>query len=355
MRPAVVVAVMVSILSARVQAQNYPGARWDSIAGPGAAAWSSDSLRAIGKFVEALGSGAVVVIDDGRLVAQWGEPARRFPLASVRKSLLSSLLGTEVARGHLRLDATLESLGIDDTPPLTPTERSARVADLLGARSGIYHASAYEPNSMQTNRPARGSARPGERWFYNNWDFNALGTIYERVSGKGIFDAFASEIAGPIGMQDYRPSDGAYVRETVSQHAAYTFRMSARDLARYMLLHMRSGRWGDRQLVPKEWIEASTHGGSDAGDGGTYGMLWWIARDGRLMPAVKLDSGTFAARGNGPHYAIAIPSRKLIIVHLADTDTPSPANWVERADVGRLVRRILDAKRTDGGHNHTTR
>ena len=339
-----IAAASMSTLATPLAAQTYPGARWDSISGPTAAAWSADSLRAIGKFVEALGSGAVVVIDDGRLVAQWGEPARRFPLASIRKSLLSSLLGIEVARGHLRLDATLESLGVDDNPPLTPTERSARVVDLLGARSGIYHASAYEPQSMQTNRPRRGSAKPGERWFYNNWDFNALGTIYERVSGKGIFDAFATEIAGPIGMQDYRPSDGAYIRETVSQHAAYAFRMSARDLARYMLLYMRGGRWGDRQLVPLEWVESSIHGGSNAGDGGVYGMLWWISRDGRLVPQVSVDSGTFAARGNGPHYAIAIPSRKLIIVHLADTDTPSPANWVERDDVGRLVKRILAAK-----------
>jgi CubicO group peptidase (beta-lactamase class C family) len=164
------------------------------------------------------------------------------------------------------------------------------------------------------------------------------------VAGKGIFNAFADEIATPIGMEDYRASDGAYVRETVSQHAAYTFRMSARDLARYMLLYLRGGHWGDRQLVAREWIESSTHGGSAAGDDGTYGMLWWIARDGQLVPEVSLDSGTFAARGNGPHYAVAIPSRNLIIVHLADTDTPSPANWVERKDVGRLVRRILAAK-----------
>ena len=344
MRVTLFAAVVLSTVGARMEAQAFPGARWDSISGAAAAAWSPDSLRAIGKFIEALGSGAVVVIDDGRLVAQWGEPARRFPLASVRKSLLSSLLGIEVARGHLRVDATLASLGIDDNSPLTPTERSARVVDLLGARSGVYHGSAYEPQSMQTNRPARGSAKPGERWFYNNWDFNALGTIYERASGKGIFDAFATEIAGPIGMEDYRSSDGAYVRETVSQHAAYTFRMSARDLARYALLYMRGGRWGDRQLIPRDWVESSTHGGSEAGDGGAYGLLWWIARDGRLMPGVALDSGTFAARGNGPHYAIAIPSQQLIIVHLADTDTPSPSNWVEREDVGKVVKRILAAK-----------
>ena len=321
-----------------------PGAHWDSISGAAARAWSADSLRAIGTSVAALGSGAVVVIEDGRLVAQWGEPARRFPLASVRKSLLNALLGIEVARGRLDTNATLASLGIDDVPPLSAVERTARVADLLRARSGVYHESAYEPSSMRRNRPARGSSRPGERWFYNNWDFNTLGAIYERASGAPTFDAFAREIAAPLGMEDYRPDDGAYVRESVSVFPAYTFRMSARDLARFLLLYLRGGRWGERAVVPADWVTASTRAVSDAGTAGAYGMLWWVEREGRLVPGTPVDSGSFAARGTGPHYAIAIPSRKLIIVHLANTDTPSPANWVDRGSIGPLVDRIVHAR-----------
>ena len=337
---------MVAASAARAQSP-YPGARWDTVSGAAAARWSADSLRAIAQYVEALGSGAVVVIDDGQLVAQWGEPARKFPLTSVRKSLLSALFGIEVARGHVALDATLAALGIDDEPALTPDERQATVSDLLRSRSGVYHQSAYEPGSMQANRPVRGSAKPGERWFYNNWDFNALGTIYERASGKRIFDAFATEIAGPLGMQDYAPTDGEYARESVSQHPAYTFRLSARDLARLVLLYQRAGRWNDRQIVPADWVAMSTRAHSDAGEGGAYGMLWWAARDGKLLPGASMEAGTFAARGNGPHYAIAIPSRRLVIVHLANTATPSPSNWVEREDVGRLVMRILAAQRPD--------
>jgi CubicO group peptidase (beta-lactamase class C family) len=320
----------------------YPGARWDTL-GPGAR-WNPDSLRAIGAYVAALGSGAVVVVDDGRLVAQWGEPARKFPLASVRKSLVSSLIGIEVQRGHIALDATLAALGIDDDPPLRLEERGARVVDLLGARSGVYHPAAHEPAGMKRRRPAHGSAKPGERWFYNNWDFNALGTIFERATRRSIFDAFATDIAVPTGMQDYQPTDGEYVHDATSQHAAYTFRMTARDVARYMLLWMRGGRWGDQQILPAEWIARSTTAISDAGEDGSYGLLWWVERDGQLVPGARLDRGAFAARGNGPHYAIAIPTRKLIIVHLANTAAPSPANWVERGDVGRLVERILDAQ-----------
>ena len=345
MRPVSAIAGLACLVPGAIRSQApYPRAQWDTISGPAAGAWSADSLRAIGAYVDALGSGAVVVIEDGRLVAQWGEPSRKFPLASVRKSLLNSLLGLEVARGRIRAEATLAEIGVDDEPPLTDAERGARVIDLLRSRSGVYHPAAYEPLTMQARRPARGSAVPGSRWFYNNWDFNTLGTIYERASGQPIFDAFAEAIAQPLEMQDYAKTDGANVLESVSRHAAYTFRMSARDLARFMLLYMRGGRWGDRQIVPADWVAASTRGFSEAGDDGAYGMLWWAARDGKLVPGVALDTGAFAARGNGPHYAIALPSRKLVIVHLANTDTPSPANWVERGDVGRLVQRILNAR-----------
>jgi CubicO group peptidase (beta-lactamase class C family) len=65
----------------------------------------------------------------------------------------------------------------------------------------------YETSAMARARPKRGSHAPGTFWYYNNWDFNALGTIYEHATGSGIYDALDRQIARPIGMQEYRPSD----------------------------------------------------------------------------------------------------------------------------------------------------
>ena len=47
-------------------------------------------------------------------------------------------------------------------------------------------------------------------------------------------------IADPIGMLDFRPRDGRYVHGADSIYPAYPFRMSARDLARFGLLFLRS-------------------------------------------------------------------------------------------------------------------
>ena len=53
---------------------------------------------------------------------------------------------------------------------------------------------------MDELRPARFSHAPGTFWYYNNWDFNALGAIYEHAAGDSVFGAFNREIARPIGM-----------------------------------------------------------------------------------------------------------------------------------------------------------
>src|SRR6202008_3850881 len=119
---------------------------------------------------------------------------------------------------------------------LTAEEKGATVRDLLMARSGIYHAALYETAAMAAQRPRRFSHKPGSFWHYNNWDFNTLGTIYERAVRSPIFDGFEREIGRPIGMQDYRPADGESVTGPASVYPAYPFKMSARDLARFGLL-----------------------------------------------------------------------------------------------------------------------
>jgi CubicO group peptidase (beta-lactamase class C family) len=146
----------------------------------------------------------VIVVHHGGVVAQWGDAAAKAPLASVRKSLLSALYGNAVERGDINLKQTLADLGIDDNEPsLSAEEKSATVRDLLECRSGIYHPALYEAPDMAAKRPVRHSHPPGTFWYYNNWDVNTLGAIYEHAVRHSIFDALTSEIAQPTGMQDY--------------------------------------------------------------------------------------------------------------------------------------------------------
>jgi CubicO group peptidase (beta-lactamase class C family) len=195
---------------------------------------------------------AVMVIVDGRVLCQWGDTSAKFMMRSMRKSLLSALYGIAVKDGRIRLDKTLAELRIDDTPPsLTPSEKRATVRDLLMARSGVYHPAALETPDMALTRPPRGSHAAGSHWYYNNWDFNVLGTIFGQQTRGKIFDAFRAQIAEPLQMEDFRVGDGGYQRGPESQHAGYPLRMSTRDLARFDLLYLRKGTWAMRNSFPK--------------------------------------------------------------------------------------------------------
>jgi len=236
------------------------------------------------------------------------------------------------------------SLGIDDrNPALDDAERQATVEDLLTARSGVYHPAAYETRSRGAQRPERGSHPPGTFWYYNNWDFNALGTIYELAAERSIFEAFDEELAGPLGFEDFDLGDGHLVRDDSSVHAAHTFNLSARDLARFGLLILRRGRWGDRALVPESWIETSTRPHTAAEFGLQWGYLWWVAEDGRSHPDFDAGGPVVLARGTGGHALVIVPHLDLVVVHRVNSTFPNPANYVGSRDLGALLQRIVDA------------
>ena len=194
--------------------------------------------------------------------------------------------------------------------------------------------------AMAAQRPRRHSHKPGSFWYYNNWDFNTLGTIYEHAVRSSIFDAFEREIARPIGMQDYRPSDGEYFTGAASVYPAYPIRMSARDLARFALLYLHKGRWQDRQVVPAKWVEESTQAYSRSGFGPGYGYLWWIGSiDGGFAPSVEPPQGTFFAQGVGGQYAFVIPRYDLVVVRRGVHVEGRPTY----REIGRLLWLVLDA------------
>ncbi len=333
--------------AARHLFEAWPGSRWGTMAAPSRRGWVPSRLEEARRYSEEIGSAAVMVVEGGEVVAQWGDVERRYKTHSIRKSLLSALIGLHVETGAIDLGKTLGELGIDDREGLTPREKAAHVLDLVMARSGVYHPAGHETDYMRNLKPARHSHGPGTWWCYNNWDFNALGSIFERLTGRGIFDEFRDRIAVPLGMEDFRYDetrrDGEYVRFDISEHAAYPFRLSSRDLARFGLLYLRGGRWGDAQVVPAKWVRMSVRPYSRAGERGGYGYMWWVAEGDMHFPQMAVPPGTYSARGAGGHYVVVIPERDLVVVHRADTDVPGRA--VSGIAFGALLERILAARR----------
>ncbi len=315
--------------------ERVPQDVWMRYADPAQAGWSAEGLAAARAYWEGLDSAAWMVVENGVVVAAWGDCERRYMCHSVRKSFLSGLYGPFVENGTIDTEQTLGELGIDDEPALTELEKTARIEDLLRARSGVFKLAAYEP--PQNPKPERGAYAPGEYWCYNNFDFNTLCTIFEQETGKRIFEEFDRRFAEPLGMQDFRVTDGYYHYELdKSIHPAYPFRMSARDCARYGLLFLNRGEWGGRRVLSEEWVARSTASYSKTDeDGGGYGYMWWTFDD----PDGPLRG--YTALGVGGQTIAVLPDDGLVIVNRTDTYV---RNSVGSRDRMRLMGLILAAR-----------
>jgi CubicO group peptidase (beta-lactamase class C family) len=321
---------------------------WQKAASPEVMGWDSAKLKKLRAFSRRFGTGAFMIVQDGVVVDAWGSYKANLNCHSIRKSLMSALIGLYVKSGQIKLSSTMAELGINDNAGLTKEESQATVEMLLKARSGIYLPALGESLDMKLKRPKRGEFEPGKHWYYNNWDFNALGTIFRQETGQDIFAAFKSRIADPLGMQDFDPkmceSHKVHPRRPGfhSQHAYYLTRMSARDLARVGLLYMRGGKWNGKQIIPADWVAASLTPHSKVRPGTAYGYMWWLGNTRWLAPGTQeLDEPYFMASGFRGQRLVILPQRKLVLVHRVDSDeTPYSVN---NTMLSRMTWMLLDA------------
>ncbi|MDX2151379.1 MAG: serine hydrolase [Bryobacteraceae bacterium] len=319
-----------------------PAAPWPSVS-PAKVGWSQAKLDEARRSSGAGGPGAVFATVDGKALVAWGDVDQPRNVRSIRKSVVSALIGQEIARGKLSLQATLADLGITERTPLTEMEGKATIADLLTSRSGVFLPAAYELPSNSASRPARGTYSPGTVFHYGNWGFNVLGVIFEKTSGEDLYQAFETRLATPLGMQDFRrPRDTRLRKEDVSLHPAHLFRLSPRDLARFVHLYLNEGRWGTHQVLPASWVAESTRPHVQVPrnpNGAHYGYLWWIYPQSERNPSLA-----FAVQGAGGAIGVAIPKLRLVFVFTQEA--PDDRTNLAKLEAGRgwqLLQRITTA------------
>lgn len=294
----------------------YPGKTWMQYKHPEEAGFNIESLAKARSVYDSLSANSLLIVYRGKVLINWGENTRRMRTASVRKSFLSALIGKKVADKEITVDQQIQEFNFPELQHLNPVEKTATIENLLTATSGIYLPAAYETRGWTSRKPARGSHEPGTFWYYNNWDFNTLGAIYDNIADHSIAEDFRNNIADPIGMEDYRPEmDFKYFFEDTSPTPAYLFKMSARDMARFGLLYLRNGSWGDdTEIVPSNWVESSTSAKYSPWEGTGYGYLWWNT-------TLNNDRYMFYASGAGVQGIYIVPSLDLVMVFRANTFT----------------------------------
>jgi len=325
--------------------QVFPGASWRAPADAGqSSGWSAEKLKRADDYADWLRSDAYLVVHRGMLVHAYGDIRRPMNLASIRKSVLSVLYGIQVDSGTIDLNQSLAALGITDKDGLSNLEQTATVRQLLQARSGVYHPAAYETPDAKRRRPERGSHAPGTYWYYNNWDFNTLGTIFQRRTGHDVFTALKTDLAEPLQFEDFRPArDTKFEYERSSDHPAYLMYLSARDLARVGLLVSRDGQWNGRRIVSPAWLRESTTSYSPVSGGDGYGYMWWVPFT--SFPSWRHSNGQLVlANGTGGQFMLIDRTRDIVVVHRVDNSRLwYRRNTVDAGQFAELAARIIAA------------
>jgi len=268
-----------------------------------------------------------LIIRHGYIVAEFGDTLRPDPTYSVAKSMLATVAGIAIDRGLIRsVDdpvATLVKDGGYDTPQNSTItwrhhlqQESEWEGELWGKNANFIGAEAFG----RAERKPRAIRPPGAFYEYNDVRMNRFALSLLRVFRTPIPDVFRDEVMTPIGASatwKWVPYTNAYLTVDGRRMASVAggtrwgggMWISTYDMARFGLLWLRNGRWGDRQIVPPQYVKMAT---TPSRHGPDYGFLWWLNSKQGLWPGSPADA--IRAVGQGGNIIFISPSHDLLVV-----------------------------------------
>jgi CubicO group peptidase (beta-lactamase class C family) len=131
----------------------------------------------------------------------------------------------------------------------------------------------------------------------------------------------------------------AWPRDPQGYHFGGAFlRLPARDLAKFGYLYLNGGNWDGTQVVPADYVAASTQPQSDPPVGpGDYGYQWWVTNE--------TGHDSFRAMGYGSQLIQVIPD---LTWSWSSPATPTRDATTRRTWSGRRSPRPSPARRAAG-------
>jgi CubicO group peptidase (beta-lactamase class C family) len=287
---------------------------------PAASGISSRSIAALLDRLEAqsVECHSIMVVRHGHVVAEgWWAPysaERPHLLYSLTKSFTSVAVGLAIADGLLSLDDRVVDVLPGHVPAgISEQGRRLTVHHLLSMTAGhptdsLEAAWQLEPGDMVKGF-LRGpfAAAEGTRHTYDNSTTFVLARMVERATGRGLPEFLDERLFKPMGV-DHAEWD------RVASGAAFGFHglhLTTEAVAAFGELLLRGGRWGEQQLVPREWVELATRkhietlpledGSADADFLCGYGYQFWMSRHG------------YHGHGAFGQECVVVPSHDLVV------------------------------------------
>lgn len=271
---------------------------------------------------------SLLVLKDGAIVYEdyylgTNENDRRISW-SLAKSYLSALFGVLVKEGAI---ASLDDPVTKYAPLLKGSAyETASILNVLNMASGVTFDEDYLDYDSDINRMGRALALggtlddftasfkdsfvpPGEKWQYVSIDTHVIGMVVRGATGRSVPDLLSEKIIAPLGLEH----DGFYI--TDGADVAFVLggiNLTTRDYARFALMIQQNGAYNGKQIVPADWIAASTRPSAPTAEGKIgYGYQWWIP--------VGSHAGEFQGQGiYGQYLFIDQPAGVVIVTTGAD-------------------------------------
>ncbi|MFF3595818.1 serine hydrolase domain-containing protein [Kitasatospora indigofera] len=295
---------------------------------PAASGVSSRSVSALLDRLEArsVECHSLMVVHRGRVAAEgWWAPYsadRPHLLYSLTKSFTSVAVGLAIADGLLSPDDRVVDV-LPDHVPADVSEQGRRITvhHLLSMTTGHPTDSLAEAWELEPDDLVKGFLRlpfavaEGTRHSYDNSTTFVLARMVERVTGRGLPEYLDERVLAPMGV-DHAEWDRVRGGAAFGFHGLH---LTTEAVAAFGELLLRGGRWGDRQLVPRAWVELATgrhvdsvpykdDASHDTDFSCGYGYQFWRSRHG------------YHGHGSFGQLCVVVPSHDLVVAVTAQTD-----------------------------------
>jgi CubicO group peptidase (beta-lactamase class C family) len=244
-------------------------------------------------------------------------------IKSATKGVASLALGIAIDRGLIRsIDEPIFSFFPDLSDLRTAEKDRLQLVHALTMSMGLEWVEAIPSNEGNNDEqrmhtasdPCRYvlglpvTAPAGRDFFYNTGALTLVSAIVRKATGRPL-DEFAREtLFEPLGITSVE-----WVRVKGDSDAGGGLRMRPRDMAKIGQLVLACGRWNDRQVVSKAWIDASMTPRLEATTrSGSFfdGYLWWLGRSLFNGREIHWDG----APGRGGQSIRIVPELDLVVV-----------------------------------------
>jgi hypothetical protein len=169
---------------------------------------------------------------------------------------------------------------------------------------------------------------PGTEWQYVSIDTHVIGMVIRGATGRGITDLMQEKLIGPMGLE----AAPFYVTDGYDEPFVLGgLNLTTRDYARMGQLYLQQGQRDGTQIIPADWVDASTSRQANTAPGAIgYGYQWWVP-DGAV-------EGEFLARGiYGQYIYVNRPAGVVVAVNSADRGFREPGAYESNIAMFRKI------------------